>query len=333
MGLNDKELTILHVEDDPTLNKLVRLTFTSFGFNGTIILAEGVKEALALLDERERNREPVNLIITDMRLPDGTGLDVIREVKTNPAWRTTPALVLSSEVAPGTINAAYALGANCYLPKISKSKSLIETLRALYINWLESPLLPQASHLDRMHTVLFRSVELRARTAEFYMKLARLFDGTPEIEFWLNRALTEGNLSNLLAFFLPVLSEKDASPETIDRCSNMQLQVKNALEAAEACLQRTPAPRTDEVYRWVLDFMDALDEEVVAEVTGCLFPKGPEATTALRARAAVQLKELASHILERTKEPELCRKAGRLLDWAGQIVLVPNPATEMQRSA
>ena len=332
MSLNGKELTILHVEDDPTLNKLVQMVFTNLGFHGTIILAERVKEALAVLEERERKREPVDLIITDMRLPDGTGLDVIREVKSNPAWRMTPALVLSSEVSPGMINAAYALGANCYLSKIPRTKNFLETLRALYAGWLESTILPQVSYRDRMHDVLSRSVQLRARTAEFYMRLARLFDGKPDMGFWLDRSLTEGNLSNLLAFFLPVLSERDASPETIDRIASMQLLVKHALETAEERLQRTAAPRPDEVCRWVLDLMGALDEEVVAEVIGCLFPKGPEATAALKARAAIQLKELASHILERTKEPELCRKAGRLLDWAGQIALAPNPSMEGRRS-
>jgi len=80
-----------------------------------------------------------------------------------------------------------------------------------------------------------------------------------------------------------------------------------------------PAPRPDEVYRWVLDLIGALNEEVVAEVIGCLFPKGPEATTALKARAAIQLKELADHILERTEEPELRQRAESLLSVAGRI--------------
>jgi hypothetical protein len=67
MMLKNKEFTILHVEDDPILATLVRTAFGSFGFRGSMITAGRVDVAIALLDERERNREPVNLILTDMR--------------------------------------------------------------------------------------------------------------------------------------------------------------------------------------------------------------------------------------------------------------------------
>ena len=319
MSLKGKEFTILHVEDDSTLATLVRTVFKKFGFRGNMISAGGVEEALDLLGERERNREPVNLILVDMQLPDGSGLDVIREVKTDPAWRTTPVIVLSSELTPGIVNAAYALGANCYVSKNPETKGVFDSLRALYANWLESALLPQAFPRDRLQDALSRAIRLRARTAEFYISLARVFEGNPEMGFWLDRSLNEGNLSNLLAFFQPKLSEKDVPPATIERLAGMQVQVQHALNTAEERLQRTPAPRPDEAYRWVLDLMGVLNEEVVAEVIGCLFPKGPEATTALKARAAIQLKELADHILERTEEPELRQRAESLLSVAGRI--------------
>jgi CheY-like chemotaxis protein len=302
------------VEDDPILVKLVRTAFQKFGFHGNIISAGRVEEALNLLDERERNRKPVNLILVDMKLPDGTGLDVIRHVKTDPAWRMTPVIVLSSELAPGTIDAAYALGANCYVSKNPATKGVFESLHVLYASWLESALLPEVSSRDHLQDALSRAIHLRARTAEFYFSLARVFEGKPEMSFWLDRSLNEGNLANLLAFIQPKLSEKDVPTATIERLTDMQVDVQHALHKAEECLKRTPAPLSAEVYRWVLDFMGALNEEVIAEVIGCFFPKGPEATRALKARAAIQLKELASHILERTKNR--IASAGAKVEWA-----------------
>ncbi len=325
MSLKEKEFTILHVEDDPSLAKLVRIAFHEFGFRGNIITAGRVDEALDLLEERERKCEPVNLILVDMQLPDGTGLDVIRRVKTDPAWRMTPVIVLSSELAPGTINAAYVLGANCFVSKNSKTKGGFESLRALYASWLECAILPEVFPRDRLQDALSRAIHVRARTAEFYISLARVFEGTPEMGFWLDRSLNEGNMSNLLAFLQPKLSERDVSPAMLERLTDMQVRVQHALNATEESLRRTPVPRPAEVYRWVLDFLGALNEEVVAEVIGCLFPKGPEATTALKARAAIQLLELASHILERTEEPELRRRAVGLRDWADQFMVKPNP--------
>jgi len=322
MGVNNNKFTILHVEDDPVLVKLVQMAFENFGFRGSMISAGRVDTALGLLAERERNQERIDLILVDMELPDGTGLDVIREVKSNPAWLLTPVIVLSSNMAAGTINGAYALGANCYVSKIPKSSKVIEALRALYVSWLENALLPRMIARDRLQNALSRAVQLRARTAEFYLGLARIFEGQPEMGFWLDRSLNEGNLSNLLAFFLPKVSEKDLPPETLVRLASMQEQVKKALEAAEERLKKNPAPQTDEVYRWTLDLIGALDEEVVAECIGYLFPKGPEATTALKARAALQMKELAGHILAGTKDLHLRQEAGRLHDWAGQIASI-----------
>src|SRR6185369_1831182 len=123
------ELTILHVEDDPALAKLVGVAFKNFGFHGTMLVADRIGSALALLGERARHHQPVDLILSDMQLPDGTGLDVVREVRADPYWYLTPVLVLSSEMAPGVVNDAYALGANCYIPK--SVGNMMQSLRAL----------------------------------------------------------------------------------------------------------------------------------------------------------------------------------------------------------
>jgi CheY-like chemotaxis protein len=320
MSLSKASLTILHVEDDPMLVKLVQTAFEGFGFRGRMISAGGVNEALDLLDRCARNNEPVNLILVDMRLPDGTGLDVIRELKSDPLWQRTPVIVLSSETASGMVNGAYALGANCYVPKIPRSKSPLDLLRSLYEYWLKDTLLPRAHSRDRLQIALARAIRLRARTSDFFLGLARAYDGEPEeMGFWLDRSLNAGNLSNLLAFFRNLLSEKDVPADMIGRIGDMQFRVRKALTAAEGHLRGKPAPSPEEACRWVLDLMGALDEELTAEFIGRLFPKGPAATTALKACAASQVKDLATHILEKTDEAELRQRARSLLTWAERL--------------
>jgi len=319
-GQSKNNLTILHVEDDQALVKLVQAAFLIFGFRGNMLVAGRVQEALDLLIRRAQAREPINLILVGMRLPDGTGLEVIHKVKSDPRWRRTPVIVLSSELAPGTINAAYALGANCFLSKEPKGIGFTESLRALFGCWLQqTELLPQPASYDRLQDALRRSIYLRARTAEFYLNLARAFEGTAEMLFWLDRSLNEGNLSNLFAFLLPKVTEKDLPTVLVERLHGMQVQVQQALDRAENALKRTPVPRPVEAYAWALDVVAAINEEVVAMVMGALFPKGPEATTALRIRAAIQMKELSCHILEQTDDQELHQKAEVLRDWAQKM--------------
>lgn len=319
MPIVNEELTILHVEDDPLLSYVVVEAFEDFGFKGITIAAGSVAEALDILNERERKRQHLSLIISDIGLPDGNGLDLIREVKTNPYWRITPVIVLSGEKDPSVVNAAYAVGANSYLPKMPTGGSLVSSLESFYKCWLENVQLPRYAIRDRIQEALDRSTGLRARISEFYLKLARVSLENSEIEFWLDRALVEGNLSNLLAFFRDKLSERDFPPDAIDRLIIAQVQVANALITAEGHLKETPSPGPDLLYNWVIELKDTVDEEVALDALARLFPKNPVVATALRARAAAQFKALAEHILEHTQNPELREKASALLEKARRI--------------
>ena len=293
---------------------IVRGAFEDFGFIGTTITARSVREAFDLLNERERKQQPLSLIISDIGLPDGSGLDLIREVKTNPYWRMTPVIVLSGERDPSVINAAYALGANSYLYKDAGEINLI--LESFYKCWMENVQLPRNAVRDRVQESLDKATGLRARTSEFYLNLARGTGEESEMKFWLDRALVEGNLSNLLAFFRDKLNEQDFPPGAIDRVVSAQVQVANALFTAEKHLKKMPSPGSELFYQWVLELMEAIDEEVFAEALACLFPKSPAVATALRARAAAQFKSLALHILERTRQEELHQRAVSLLNRA-----------------
>ena len=318
--MNDFTVTILHVEDDPLLAEIVRKAFLRFGFRGEMITATSLNEAVRLLGEQAKNSRPVSLIITDMQLPDGTGLDLIREVKSEPAWRMIPVIVLSHDAGEGIIRDAYALGASSYIPKSNVWNAGHGSLQSIYRYWLESVILPRAGARDRLQEALERAVALRTRVADVYLRLARAFpEANEEATFWLNRALGEGNLSNLLAFFRNKVLEKDVPPGMIDRLSGMQGRVRDALKAAEERLSAVPAPSPALGYELAIELTDALDEGVFAEVLGILFPAGAVATAALRARAALQIQELASYIRARTEDEDLRRKADSLLDWSDRI--------------
>ena len=318
--MNDFTVTILHVEDDPLLAEIVRKAFLRFGFRGEMITATSLNEAVRLLGEQAKNSRPVSLIITDMQLPDGTGLDLIREVKSEPAWRMIPVIVLSHDAGEGIIRDAYALGASSYIPKSNVWNAGHGSLQSIYRYWLESVILPRAGARDRLQEALERAIALRTRVADVYLRLARAFpEANEEAAFWLNRALGEGNLSNLLAFFRNKVLEKDVPPGMIDRLSGMQGRVRDALKAAEERLSAVPAPSPALGYELAIELTDALDEGVFAEVLGILFPAGAVAAAALRARAALQMQELASYIRARTEDEDLRRKADSLLDWSDRI--------------
>ena len=65
---------ILVVDDEPDLRTLYELTLLREGYR--VEAAESVAQALQLLSERQ-----FDVVITDMRLPDGLGMELIRQIK------------------------------------------------------------------------------------------------------------------------------------------------------------------------------------------------------------------------------------------------------------
>ncbi len=320
-----QKLTILHVEDDLHLAKMVKMVFESFGFEGEMLSADSVHEAIELLADMEKNRKPLSLIISDMNLADGTGLDIIRVVRRSSTWRLTPIIILSGETDNKIVGSAYALGANCYMPKSSGEKSPMESLRELYGCWLEAARLPEGKPVSRINAVVERFIEFRSRTSEFYIGLARISQNDPvEMGFWLNRALSEGNLSNLAAFFRDKLSQDEIPATTLDRMEALQDGMKGSLTRAEEWLRTARFPSQDETYQRVLELSGTIDESHMSEVFGCLFPVSPVATSALKARFAAQWQEMASHMLEKTEDADIRRRATSLLELVQQLSVGEN---------
>ncbi|PHV11303.1 sigma-54-dependent transcriptional regulator [Chitinimonas sp. BJB300] len=70
---SSKPLRVLVVDDEPHLRELVELTLLKMGLD--VELAEGVVAAIERIDQGG-----IDLCLTDMRMPDGSGLDVVRHI-------------------------------------------------------------------------------------------------------------------------------------------------------------------------------------------------------------------------------------------------------------
>jgi len=121
---------VLVVDDEPDLLELLELTLSRMGLDTT--RAESVNDALRLLD-----REPFDLCLTDMRLPDGEGLRVVEYI-TEKALDVPVAVITAFGSAENAV-AALKAGAFDYLAK----PVALEQLRALVKQALKVPEKPQ----------------------------------------------------------------------------------------------------------------------------------------------------------------------------------------------
>lgn len=318
--------SLLHVEDDPFLANVVRRAFLAFGFVGEFFSAACVSEALDFMVRRREQEGGLDLILLDLRLPDGSGLDVLRSVKANPAWASTPVIVLSSEKSPEMLAEAYALGANSFVPKMSTDGNPFEALKSLYSYWVEAAWLPPGSTADPLRERLARAVGLRSRSGDRYLRLASGFTGFPEIMgFWLDRALSESNLANLFVFLMSQCRGRRADEHALHRISALQDEVERRLRLGERRLDACPTPTPDEAYAWILDELDAPHEQAFAEAMAVLFPIEPIATRALSARYVVQFEQICEFIGSHAGSPGLRAQALKLLGTAERLKKIEVP--------
>src|SRR5690349_21250546 len=128
--------TILHVEDDDDLAETVRDYFEAIGFRGKYFLAKTIAGAKKLLGEPVRLTQ-IDLLLSDMNLPDGTALELVQAVRSDPARSHVPIVILSGASDRRHVDHAYALGANAYISKGSPGRSISDVLNALYTHWLK----------------------------------------------------------------------------------------------------------------------------------------------------------------------------------------------------
>jgi two-component system, OmpR family, KDP operon response regulator KdpE len=115
----DNRPRILLVEDDATIRRFVRIALQAEGYE--LHEAEGLQRAL--IDAATRRPE---LVLLDLGLPDGDGLDFIREFR---SWSQAAVVVLSARDAEAQKVRALDLGADDYLVKPFGVPELLARLR------------------------------------------------------------------------------------------------------------------------------------------------------------------------------------------------------------
>ena len=128
---NDAELTIDALRKKKLANKVQ-------------ILEDGV-QALDYIFGRGKysgQKSKPKLILLDLKLPKISGLEVLKEIKTNKKTRNIPVVVLTSSKEDSDIKEAYKLGANSYIVKPVDFDQFTNAVGEIGLYWLllnESP--------------------------------------------------------------------------------------------------------------------------------------------------------------------------------------------------
>jgi len=113
---------ILHVEDDVSLQNLVRAALEHLGGYEVRTAANG-PQALELARQR-----PPRLVLLDLDLPGMSGIEVLRAMRGIEGQRGVPAVFLTAVVDPRVLAELRALDAQEVLQKPFRPRQLVETV-------------------------------------------------------------------------------------------------------------------------------------------------------------------------------------------------------------
>lgn len=168
--MSEMHARVLIVEDEVDIRRFVRLTLESEGCE--VFEADCVKRALI-----EAGTRRPDVIVLDLGLPDGDGVELIREIR---SWSATPIIVLSARSSEVDKILALDTGADDYLVKPFGAGELMARMRAQFRRHLhqtpsgETEIKFGRIRVDLLHRLVEQNGELIHLTPIEYKLLTHL---------------------------------------------------------------------------------------------------------------------------------------------------------------
>jgi len=142
---------VLLVEDDPDHADLISRTLSEVCLSAPLVAETGgaALELLNQIGEAEGHAAQPRLVVLDLRLPDMSGLDVLREIRSKSELTTMPVVVLSSEQNDAVVTNCLEAGANAFVSKAADFEQFRSSIRRLGVFWGGECRIPVAAESDR----------------------------------------------------------------------------------------------------------------------------------------------------------------------------------------
>lgn len=200
-------MTVLVVEDNPISSKVFEHTLDKYGYE-TLTAHDG-EQALELLESHAE----IELIITDIMMPNTNGIELVWKIKDRPEWSEIPILVCTSIKPASLINSIPMQGWK-YLFKPIRANHVMEKVKEAFAQQrsaLQNP--DQTMSQIGMDSQAFREI------LDEFLKLVK--DKIIQLEQQVNKASAESlDLQDLLEGARLLRAERVIDIlDKLDRCS------------------------------------------------------------------------------------------------------------------
>jgi|SRR5690606_15132137 len=140
-------VTILMAEDDEDDRMLAREALRESRVLNNLLFVEDGVELMNYLHHKGKYSDEAtyptpSLILLDLNMPRMDGREALAQIKSDPALRGIPVVILTTSKAEEDMLKGYDLGAASYITKPVNFRSLVELMRALGHYWIEFVELP-----------------------------------------------------------------------------------------------------------------------------------------------------------------------------------------------
>jgi len=114
--------TIMAVDDSASMRQMVTFTLKGAGYD--VVEADDGVKALDVARSKK-----VDLVVTDINMPNMDGITLIRQLRSLPSYQFTPILMLTTESGDGKKQEGKAAGATGWLVKPFNPDQLLATIK------------------------------------------------------------------------------------------------------------------------------------------------------------------------------------------------------------
>lgn len=130
---------ILLAEDNPNDVELTLMALAEHNLANEVIVTRDGAEALDYLYRRGeyamyQNGNPV-VVLLDIKMPKVDGLEVLRQIKADPALHSIPVVILTSSREDRDLVESYKLGVNAYVVKPVDFHEFVDAIKEIGLFW------------------------------------------------------------------------------------------------------------------------------------------------------------------------------------------------------
>ena len=123
---------VLVIEDEPDIRKTIDYNLSKESFK--VIQAASIEEG-----EKSLASNKIDVIILDLMLPDGSGLTLCRDIKSEPKTKNIPVIILTAKTEEVDRVVGFELGADDYVTKPFSVRELILRVKAILKRGINKP--------------------------------------------------------------------------------------------------------------------------------------------------------------------------------------------------